>query len=74
MEEGFQEEDDHISRAEGGGKGLGNKIYIKMMSKEKELLNKTKRDDGAIYINICRSMRSSRRLNAHRVNDFIAYV
>lgn len=72
MEEGFQEEDDHISRAEGGGKGLGNKIYIKTMSKEKELLNKTKRDDGVIYI--CRSMRSSRRLNANRVNGFIGYV
>ncbi len=41
-EEEFQEEDDHISRAEGGGKGLDDKIYIKMMSKEKELLNKTK--------------------------------
>ncbi len=55
-EEGFQEEDDHISRAEGGGKGLDDKIYIKTLSKEKDLLNKTKWDDGLIRTNICRTM------------------
>jgi len=71
-EEGFQGEYDHISRAEGGGKGRDNKIYIKTMSKEEELLNKTKWKMewlAQTYAEICNSSLSV--LNVHQVYDFI---